>query len=66
VNYEPNFGDLPDGALFRFFEGGSLLTKTGAWTYTAPQWWHFGMTADPAQKVIPYDASLQETKNGMD
>jgi len=63
---EPNFGDLPDGALFRFFEGGSILTKTGTHTYSAPQWGQIGMRADQAQKVIPYDASIQETKNGMD
>lgn len=50
---EPTFADLPVGADFKFFESGSLLTKTGRCTYAAPQWGHYDLHADLGQKVIP-------------
>ncbi len=48
------FADLAIGARFKFFEHGSLLTKTGPHTYDAPQWGQLGLTAyNPLQTVIP-------------
>lgn len=46
------FNQLPIGALFKFFEGGSLLTKTGTRTYAAPQWGHEGLHTNPEKEVI--------------
>jgi hypothetical protein len=47
------FSELPIGAMFKFFEGGSLLTKTGARSYAAPQWGHADLQTDPGTGVIP-------------
>ena len=48
------FGELPVGAHFRFFAGGSLLTKTGPRTYEAPQWAnHVDLPTEPDNEVIP-------------
>ena len=49
------FSELPIGAQFKFFAGGSILTKTGSRSYSAPQWGQSGMPADPDQEVIPYE-----------
>ena len=38
VNCKAVFKDLPIGANFRFFERGSLLTKTSERGYSASQW----------------------------
>jgi hypothetical protein len=34
------FNELPIGDHFKFYASGSLLTKTGPRTYSAPQWDH--------------------------
>lgn len=52
------FNELPIGALFKFFEGGSLLTKTGSRSYAAPQWGHEDLRTDPETKVIIQSETL--------
>jgi hypothetical protein len=50
------FCDLEVGQPFKFFEGGSVLTKSGSRSYDAPQWGQFGnVTYDKEQTVIPVE-----------
>lgn len=47
------FADLALGERFRFYAGGSLLTKTGERRYAAPQWGQHDLIAhDPEQTVL--------------
>lgn len=59
------FSELPVGQMFKFFEGGSLLTKTGARNYAAPQWGHVDLQTEPGTEVIvttPPQPTQQETE----
>lgn len=55
-----SFDELPIGAMFKFFSSGSLLTKTSAHGYSAPQWGqHDNRVSDLDQQIILVD--LKET-----
>lgn len=51
------FADLPIGALFKFFKGGSTLIKTSERSYSAPQWGQSDMPASPEQTVLKVELS---------
>lgn len=54
------FSELPVGKMFKFFEGGSLLTKTGARSFAAPQWgYEDDLRTEPDNEVI---VAQQETE----
>lgn len=49
------FRELEVGQTFKFFQGGSVLTKSGPRRYDAPQWGqHDNPVDDLDQKIIPY------------
>lgn len=58
VEAAPRFKDLAIGQQFRFFPSGSLLTKTGARSYDAPQWGQRDQPANPETVVVPAEPSL--------
>lgn len=48
------FEQLPIGAMFRFYVGGSLLQKSGPKSYDAPTWEQKNIPIiNPDQKVLP-------------
>lgn len=46
------FASLAIGERFKFFEGGSLLTKSGSRSYDAPQWGQFGNRATDVEQTV--------------
>lgn len=60
MTHTTRFIDLNPGRLFRFFEGGSLLTKGLGRRYSAPQWGQHDLVCyDENQPVIVYEDEMQ-------